>query len=183
MKASAVAMPYMNPLHTACRSNAVLPFTPSFAWRRHAVLGNTSGVEVATMMRSISCAATPAACRKRFDASSARSLEVCAFSAMWRWTIPVRSRIQASLVSSRAANSALVMMRARQVAAGAADARIDHCSCAACGCSSMRAAMRCSTLLRTSSTARSSAWPKAKMSAEPWLFTTMPREPSRLAPL
>src|SRR5258708_6183972 len=69
----------------------------------------------------------------------------------------------------------------RQVAAGAHDARIDHAA-GTCNCP-MRAAIRWGTLLRTSSTARSSAWPKANTSAEPWLLMTMPRSPSRLAPL
>jgi hypothetical protein len=51
----------------------------------------------------------PAARSAFFDASSARSLEAWVFSAMWRWAMPVRSRIQVSLVSSpRAAKSALV---------------------------------------------------------------------------
>jgi glycerol-3-phosphate acyltransferase PlsX len=69
------------------------------------------GVEVATRMRSSSAAATPAACSARRLASSARSLEPCDSSAMWRCAMPVRSRIQASLVSRRAANSSLVMTR------------------------------------------------------------------------
>src|SRR3989441_3339862 len=69
----------------------------------------------------------------------------------------------------------------RQVAAGAYDARIDHAT-GTCNCA-IRVAILWGTLLRTSSTARSSAWPKANTSAEPWLLMTMPRRPSRLAPL
>jgi hypothetical protein len=63
------------------------------------------------MIKSISCGFTPAASSARLLASSARSLDPCALSAMWRLLIPVRSRIHASLVSRRAANSALVMIR------------------------------------------------------------------------
>ncbi len=47
----------------------------------------------------------------------------------------------------------------RQVAAGAGDPGINHWT--AVGISAIRAAMRCGTLFLTSSTARSSAWPKA----------------------
>src|SRR6185295_13836134 len=47
----------------------------------------------------------------------------------------------------------------RQVAAGAGDARANHW--ASTGICAMRRSMRCGTSLRTSSTARSSAWPKA----------------------
>src|SRR5260221_867010 len=69
----------------------------------------------------------------------------------------------------------------RQEASAAGNARPDHRT--GTSCCAMRASMRCGTLLRTSSTARSSACPKANTSAEPWLLMTMPFSPSRLAPL
>src|SRR5689334_1043228 len=74
----------------------------------------------------------------------------------------------------------------RQKAAGAGNARVDHGATAATvggASSAMRLAMRLGTSFLTSSSARTSAWPKARLSAEPWLFMTMPRSPSRLAPL
>lgn len=78
MKLSAVAMPYAKPEHTACTSNAAPLFLmPSLFCKRHAVLGNTkSGVDVATMMRSIDCGSMPAAAMAFCEAMSARSLVV-----------------------------------------------------------------------------------------------------------
>jgi len=70
---------------------------------------DVSGVEVATMMRSMSLAFRSAACSAFWQAASARSLDVCSFAAMCRCAMPVRSRIQASFVSSpRVAKSAFV---------------------------------------------------------------------------
>src|SRR4249920_409083 len=46
-----------------------------------------------------------------------------------------------------------------------------------------RSPMRRRTPSLTSSWARRKAHSNEKLSAEPWLFTTMPRSPSRLAPL
>jgi hypothetical protein len=43
-----------------------------------------SGVEVATMIRSIPAASTSAAASARFAASTARSLEVTSAAANWR---------------------------------------------------------------------------------------------------
>src|SRR4030088_1687251 len=72
----------------------------------------------------------------------------------------------------------------RQIAPGTDDARPDHVSTASefplCPNRSIR---RCSTSLRTSSMARSMARSNPNTSAEPWLFTTMPFNPSRVAPL
>jgi len=70
----------------------------------------------------------------------------------------------------------------RQITAGAGDAGINHAVPSLCSrdiCSLMRR----NTPLRASSTARSMANWKAKLSAEPWLFTTTPFRPSKLAPL
>ena len=73
---------------------------------------------------------------------------------------------------------------ARQIAAGAYNAGMDHAAFTLCWpAAARRWEMRCSTPSRTSSNARSIAFLKAKVSAEPWLFTTMPFRPSRLAPL
>ena len=79
-----------------------------------AVDGNTmSGVEVATMMRSIACGSQSAASSARRAAATARSLQVTSGAAKWRKRMPVRSTIQSSEVSmpsvaSRAASSALL---------------------------------------------------------------------------
>ena len=57
IKLSAMVRPYTKPEHTACTSNAAQPLAPSLFWRMQAVEGNTmSGVDVATMIRSISWA-------------------------------------------------------------------------------------------------------------------------------
>src|ERR1700690_3619897 len=73
---------------------------------------------------------------------------------------------------------------ARQIAAAAYDSGIDHAASAVfCPAASRRWEMRCSTPSRTSSKAPSIAFSNPKLSAEPWLFTTMPFRPSRLAPL
>jgi hypothetical protein len=75
---SATAIAYAKPEHTAWISKAAEPLLmPSLFCSRHAVLGKTkSGVEVATMIRSIACASMPAASMARCDAASARSLVV-----------------------------------------------------------------------------------------------------------
>ena len=58
-----------------------------------------SGVDVATMMRSISAACRPAACKAWRAAANARSLAFTPSSAKWRARMPVRSTIHSSLVS------------------------------------------------------------------------------------
>ena len=75
-----------------------------------------SGVDVATMIRSISEAATPAASSAFFEASQASSLLVTPGSAKCRASIPVRSTIHSFDVSiprcaRSAASSSLVMRR------------------------------------------------------------------------
>ncbi len=67
-----------------------------------------SGVDVATMIRSISSARTPADSSAASDAGSARSLEVTCGSAKCRAWMPVRSTIHSCEVSipSRARRSA-----------------------------------------------------------------------------
>ena len=80
--ASATVSAYTKPEHTACTSKAAQPWMPSFCCSRQAVDGNTmSGVDVATMIRSISSARTPAASSAASDAGSARSLAVTCGSA------------------------------------------------------------------------------------------------------
>ena len=98
----------MKPLHTACTSKAGLPAMPSWRCTMAAVAGNTmSGVEVATMSRSMSCGCAPAACMAACAAGTASWLAGVAGSAKWRARMPVRSVIQASEVSMpRAASSA-----------------------------------------------------------------------------
>src|SRR5579862_8501125 len=78
----------------------------------HAVDGNTtSGVVVATMIRSMSLGASDADASAARDAKNARS-DVCSPSATtWRCRMPVRVRIHSSLVSIFCESSSLVMMR------------------------------------------------------------------------
>src|SRR5712691_7173004 len=72
----------------------------------------------------------------------------------------------------------------RQIASGAGDARPDHEVGASAGAADpKRSIRRCSTSLRTSSIVRSMARSKPNTSAEPWLLTTIPLSPSRVAPL
>src|SRR5690606_30412390 len=66
-----------------------------------------------------------------------------------------------------------------QIAAGADNAGVGHVVSG----TAKRCVIRARASLRTSSVARSSARANAKASAEPWLFTTMPRRPSKEAPL
>ena len=78
---------------------------------------------------------------------------------------------------------------AGQVAAGTADSGMDHRGLrqsqrvGAGITAAMRAAMASGRRCRASSAAFSSAQRNAIWSAEPWLLTTMPLSPSRLAPL
>ncbi|EWS65529.1 hypothetical protein Y695_01215 [Hydrogenophaga sp. T4] len=90
---------------------------PSLCCRMAAVDGNTmSGVDVATMIRSISLPSTPAASMAFRQASAAMSLAKTPSATKWRARIPVRSTIHSSLVStppaaSRSTMSALVRRR------------------------------------------------------------------------
>jgi len=74
----------------------------------------------------------------------------------------------------------------RQVAAGARDAGIGHATpflvMTACSISSCSLIFRNTPLLASSIATRMACW-KAKLSAPPWLFTTTPRNPRKLAPL
>ena len=110
---------------------------PSLCCRMQAVDGNTmSGVEVATMIRSMSCGVAAGGLeRAARAASSARSLQVTPASAKWRARMPVRSTIQSSEVSmpSRGQSRRQVGIghaARRQVAAGAGDARVAERGCA-----------------------------------------------------
>jgi hypothetical protein len=65
-----------------------------------AVDGKTmSGVDVATMIRSTSSAAAAGGLQRVARGGQARSLALTPASAKWRARMPVRSTIQASLVS------------------------------------------------------------------------------------
>src|SRR5262249_5538531 len=82
----------------------------------------------------------------------------------------------------------------RQVAAGAGDARVGrHAACSVVGAAAAGPAtgarraisspMRSLRPWLASASARSGAKRNARRSAEPWLFTTMPRSPRSAAPL
>ncbi len=107
----------MKPEHTAWTSNAGQPNAPSLRCTMLAVDGKImSGVDVATMIRSMSAAVRPAASSARRAAAVARSLAWTSSATKWRARMPVRSTIQSSDVSTpRAASistrSALVRRR------------------------------------------------------------------------
>ena len=115
--ASATVRAYTKPLHTACTSKAGQPAMPSLCCTMVAVEGNTmSGVEVATMIRSTSCACLPAAASACRAAWAARSLLPTPGATKWRARMPVRSTIHSSEVSmpcaaSSTAKSALLRRR------------------------------------------------------------------------
>jgi len=109
---SAKAKPYMNPEQAADKSNAPTFLAPRRACNRAAVDGNTrSGVIVATMIRSMSRALTPAFPSARALAIAAISAVLSPSPAMRRCTMPVIVRIHASLVSSVEASSSFVTIR------------------------------------------------------------------------
>ena len=118
----------MKPEHTAWTSNAAQPCTPSLRCTMLAVDGNTmSGVDVATMIRSMSAAVQPAASSARLAAVVARSLACTSSATKWRARMPVRSTIHSSEVSTPRLASicdqvVVGQAQRRQVAAGAGDA-------------------------------------------------------------
>ena len=72
----------------------------------------------------------------------------------------------------------------RQVAAGSGNAcKPFHALADISSCWPTRSSIRCATSARTSFLAIAMAFSNARTSAPPWLLTTMPRRPSRLAPL
>jgi hypothetical protein len=85
---------------------------PRPAWTETAVAGKVlSGVEVASTIKSIDWASTPAAASAARAAASAMSEVVSPFAAMRRSRMPVRCVIQSSEVSTIRDNSALVRTR------------------------------------------------------------------------
>ena len=102
----------MKPEHTACTSKAAPPVMPRPAWILTAVAGNVrSGVAVAQMMRSMSLGSMPERTRAWREAAMPRSEVSSPSSAMWRCSMPVRSLIHSSVVSTMRARSSLVMTR------------------------------------------------------------------------
>ena len=102
----------MNPEHTACTSKAAPRVMPSRACNLTAVDGKvSSGVAVASTIRSRSLPLMPARSRARRAAWNARSDVSSPSAAMRRSPIPVRCRIQESDVLSRVASSSLVTIR------------------------------------------------------------------------
>jgi hypothetical protein len=85
---------------------------PSAAWIATALEGNVlSGVEVAQMMRSISCASILACANAARAAAMPRSEVISPSAAIWRSRMPVRCTIHSSEVSTVRARSALVTVR------------------------------------------------------------------------
>ena len=97
---SAIESAKSDPAQAADTSKAAAFFAPIFDWTKHAAAGKgMSAVTVPQMIRSRSSGRMPAISRARFDAAAAMSLVASFGPAMRREPIPVRSRIQASLVS------------------------------------------------------------------------------------
>ena len=181
---------------------------PSLRCTMVAVDGKTmSGVEVATMIRSmsapVSCAASSAPCRLHRQIAG-----VLVSSTKWRARMPVRSTIQSSELSMPSAARRRPDRRCSGVAgqrtAGAGNARMAGCGGVvmqrdglpglvrrrragtgqACSrVARIRSCTRSSRRFRAASYARFSAFSKASASAEPWLLNTRPRRPSSAAPL
>ena len=108
-----VASAYTNPEHAALRSNAPICFLiPKLCCTRHAVAGvNISGVNVATIIRSRSCAETFASSSARRAASVASVAVESVGPAIRRSCIPVRCTIQSLVVSTIFSRSAFVSRR------------------------------------------------------------------------
>ncbi len=112
MKASAAASAKMKPEQAALTSKPKPCSMPRAACTRSAVAGkHWSGVEVPTITASISAASIPASASAARPASAPMKAAVSCALAMWRWPMPVRSRIQLSEVSSRRARSSLLTTR------------------------------------------------------------------------
>ena len=99
--------PYRKPAHAAARSNDPQRM-PSLSPTNAPVWGSgCSGVQVATIRRSIASGVRPA-CLIAAQASTARLAVVSSGLAMRRSRMPVRSTIHSSVVSIRCSRSALV---------------------------------------------------------------------------
>src|SRR5205823_4479043 len=98
-KLSAMESAYREPAHAALTSKQTAFFAPIFACTSAAAEGNgMSGVTVPTTIMSSSAGAIPAISSALCEAAVAMSLVASSGAAMRRAPIPVRSRIQASLV-------------------------------------------------------------------------------------
>src|SRR5262245_39571391 len=85
---------------------------PSPCWMSTAVAGKVwLGVEVASTMRSMSSACSPAFCRAARAAASPSEAVVSSVAAIWRWRMPVRCTIHSSEVSTTPSKSVFFMMR------------------------------------------------------------------------
>ncbi len=86
--------------------------TPSAACTRSAVAGKaSSGVLVARMIASTSAGSAPASASAARAAAVPMNAAVSCGAAMWRWRMPVRSRIHSSDVSTVRASSSLLTTR------------------------------------------------------------------------
>jgi hypothetical protein len=96
----------MKPAQAAARSNPKPWRTPSACCTRSAVAGNAwSGVLVARMIASTSSGSASAWASAAREAAAPMKAQVSSGPATWRWRMPVRSAIQASLVSTSSASS------------------------------------------------------------------------------
>ena len=108
----ACASAYMKPVQPASRSYAAASGMPSESASSAELVGNImSGVTVATTIRSIEDASTPASARAATAAGSAMSVSACSLVANRRSRIPVRSTIHSSVVSTNCSRSLLVKTR------------------------------------------------------------------------
>ena len=100
------------PLQAAVMSKATALLAPRTPCTRGAVPNRSSGLEVASRIRSRSLACQPAWARAWRPASLARLVTVSPGPATCLAPMPVRLRIQSSLVSTRSPNWALLRLTA-----------------------------------------------------------------------
>ena len=167
---------------------------PSLRCTAVAVAGNVlSGVEVATITKSIEARSIPACRMAWIDAATARSEVFSPSAAKWRRVIPVRSRIHSSVVSTVLESSSLVTIRSGRYEPTPRTierSMVNVQPTAAMGVLAfppntlvISSMIRSLAPARTNSTAAPMAWPNPTASVPPWLFTTTPFSPSSIAPL
>ena len=108
---AAVITANRKPLQAAVRSKAAALTAPRRACSRGAAPNRSSGVDVASRIRSRLSADQPAMARARSAAKPLSSLRLSPGPITRRAAIPVRLRIHSSLVSTRRPSSALLIDR------------------------------------------------------------------------
>ena len=146
-----------------------------------------SGVAVASTIRPILPASTPAAASALLAASVASVAVVSPSPAMWRASMPVRSTIHSSVRIDPLGELGIGDAARRQRGTGADDDRT-AAHCAASWARRADTLARSSVILRVRSSRTIRAATRTALAtplslALPWLFTTMPLRPRKTAPL